>query len=191
MTVAAKPIGVTWTCHTKTDDIATDEHTEWVVGRTRPRAEKALFNWCKHRSIASILPLERRSRHYPGKGWQHSNVPLLTGYVIAEAAQREALYDSGHILHLIDPPDQATFRDEIASLAKLLTIPGDKVQIRPELVPGTPVTVTVGSLGGFSGIVTKRKGLTEVTVNLAMLGTAVSTQVHANTLEINTEHDDS
>jgi transcription antitermination factor NusG len=58
-----------------------------------------------------------------------------------------------------------------------------EIIIRPEIVIGKKVLVNGGPLKGFSGIVSKRKNKTLVSVNLEILGQSVSAEIDIEFIE--------
>lgn len=191
---ALAPVGETRLCHLPVDtdlpiaDAVGQAPTEWLVAYTKPRAEKVCFEACKRSGIAALLPLERRIRRYPGKGTQVSMVPLLTSYLFIGAdgggGGRDAIYQTGSVMTLLDPHDQDAFRHELANLTGLLQTPGEQLLVQPAIVAGTTVRLQVGSLAGYEGIVQRRKGTALITVNLSLLGSSVAVEVDATTVDI-------
>lgn len=158
---------------------------QWMVVHAKPRQEKCLATHLRHVGNACLLFLERRVRHYPGKGNQTSLVPLIPGYIFVPGGEqvRDLLYASGRVVRIIDVHHGEGLRQDLIDLTRLVTRVDVPLIVRPELQPGTRVELTRGSLCGMSGVVVRRKGRCELVVNVHMLGTSVA--VACSALDIN------
>lgn len=157
----------------------------WLVVHARPRQEKCLARQLRLIGTSCLLFLERRVHRYPGKGTQICMVPLMPGYLFVPGggAQREALYETGRVVRLIEVHHADELRQDLIDLAKLVTKVDMPLIVRPELQPGHRVELTRGMLSGMSGVVVRRKGRCELVVNVHMLGTSVA--VACSALDVN------
>lgn len=148
----------------------------WTVAHVKPRQEKLFASNLRRLGLAGVLFLERRVRTYPHKGTQQSTVPLLPGYVfiVADPAAYEAIYATDRVVRLITVREPAGLRSDLSDLVALVTRADTQLVVRPELVPGATVEMRVGSLAGLRGVIARRKGRTELVVNVRMLGTSVA-----------------
>jgi transcription antitermination factor NusG len=160
--------------------------TEWVVVHSKPRQEKCLARDAQHLGIRGCLFLERRVRTYPGKGTQISFVPLLGPYVFLALDRdvRESLYRTERCVRLIEVRQPAILTADLQALKRLFQAAIGPIQVRPEIVPGQRVLIRSGVFAGCTALVTKRKGLAELVVNLTALGTSVSTTLPAEWAEL-------
>lgn len=158
----------------------------WVVAHARPRQEKRLADDLERLGQPGCLFLERRRRHYPGKGVQESLVPLLGGYLFLHLGRQhdlEPIYRTGRVLRLIQVPAPALLAEELGALRRLVEATPLPLQVRPELVPGRMVEVRRGVFAGCQGIIRRRQGLTELVVNLDVLGHSVAVRMDAMGVE--------
>lgn len=160
--------------------------TGWLVAHCKPRQEKAFCRELELGGIPRGIFYQRRIRSYPGKGKQESLIPLLGGYVfcLGNEDERDTLFRSGRVVHVMVPRDPAALAHELHQLALLVTRSDGPLLVNPEIMPGTLVTITQGTLSGLSGVVIRRKGVSQLFVNLTLLGTSVSVELPAETAEI-------
>jgi transcription antitermination factor NusG len=148
----------------------------WLVIHTKSRQEKRLADNLRAFGLSHLLFLERRSRYYPGKGTQFSLVPLLPGYMFVSAEERamQQIYDTDRVMRILPVRRPELLFGELNDLIGLVSLATKPLIVNPQLVPGTRVTLTRGSMAGLSGVVLRRKGCYELAVNVYLLGHAVS-----------------
>jgi len=153
----------------------------WLVVHAKPRQDKMLARLLAFRGPPGVQFLEKRTRRYPGKGTQTSEVPLMSGYLFIAGGDelRDQLYATERVVRIMRVLEPEQLRQDLLDLAQLITIGPGPLEVRPELVVGTRVQLTGGSLAGLSGVVVRRQGITELVVNVRMLGTAVSIRCSA------------
>lgn len=159
--------------------------SNWLIAHCKPRQEKCLCRALSWQQIPRGIFLERRVRRYPGKGISETLVPLLGGYVfcIGGNAERDAIYRTERVARLIRVPDGNRLAQQVQMLALLLERTQGPLHVRPEIVAGTVITVTRGTLAGLTGVVQRRKGKAQLVVNLSVLGTSVAVELPAETAE--------
>ncbi|MFW5698572.1 MAG: transcription termination/antitermination protein NusG [Planctomycetota bacterium] len=160
----------------------------WMVLYTSSRMEKVLIKRLQTLDIPGLIFYEERLRHYPGKGYQKSLVPLLAGYLFVNAGleRRFDILRTDKVLSVLDVTDPAGLARELNSLITLLDRPdreAPQLLVRPELVPGRRIRLGRGAFAGFEGVIKRRRGQADLIVNLEMLGTSVSARVPADTVE--------
>ncbi len=160
----------------------------WLVVKTRPRCEKKLAAYCFRRHVTTFLPLRRSIRHYPHRTVEFL-IPMFAGYVFAQIdpGQTLTIMESRQAADVIVP--DATMEShlitELNDLQFLIHATDEgTLEIRPEIQPGHPVTITGGALAGMSGIVTRRNNRTRVTVNVEMIGHSVSIDLDVGEIEV-------
>jgi len=159
---------------------------DWLIAHCKPRQEKCLCRELSQRGIPRGIFLERRLRRYPGKGTSESLVPLLGGYVfcIGNQAEHETIYRTERVARIIRVVDSNRLAQQLQMLALLLERTEGPMEVRPDIVVGTVVTITRGTLAGLSGVVVRRKASAQLVVNLTVLGTSVAVELPVETAEL-------
>jgi len=163
-----------------------DREHSWVVVRCLPRQEKRLAEDLRRRAIPGCLFFERRLRHYPGKGMQEHRVPLLAGYVFAaiDYRRRFEVYRTRRAMRVLEVVEPRSLRDDLRNLAHLIAASPSSLVVRPEIVRGSRIAITSGSLAGCVGVVVRRRGAHQLVVNLELLGHSVAAELPAHTAEL-------
>jgi transcription antitermination factor NusG len=160
----------------------------WTPVRTKPRQEKKLASYCDSHSVPFYLPLQKRVKRYQRRTVE-SELPMFPGYIFC--AVNEDLYRtllvSGTIVYRIAMDDLTEQRlifdlNALKEFERLVQL--KDVVIRPEIVQGVQVCVRSGPLAGVSGIVENRDKGTFITVNVDILGQAVSSLIDIEDLEL-------
>ncbi len=153
----------------------------WLVAHAKPRQDKLLAAYLSKRGQPGVQFLEQRTRRYPGKGVQVSEIPLLGGYLFIAGGDDcfDILYESQRLVRIMRVPNPDQLRQDLIDLARLITTVPGPLEVRPELQAGMRVQLTEGSLAGLSGVIVRRAGVDELVVNVHMLGTAVAVRCSA------------
>lgn len=148
----------------------------WTVAHVKPRQEKMLASNLRRFGVPGVLFLEHRVRIYARQGRQTSTVPLLPGYLFINAGEEayHDIYATERIVRLMNIRHPAELRSDLLDLIALVSRADAPMLVRPELVPGSAVVLSAGSLAGLRGVVERRKGRCELVVNVRMLGTSVA-----------------
>jgi transcription antitermination factor NusG len=157
----------------------------WLVAHANPRQEKRFVEDARAKGIPGCIFLERRLRRYHSKGIQESVVPLLGGYLFLRCGRerQEEIFRTNRIVRLMDVDEPAVLREELRNLRTLVTATTDELMVRPEIHVGDEVSITFGAFEGFKGIVVRREGISELVVNLPLLGSSVATRLPADLAE--------
>jgi len=157
----------------------------WMIAHCKPRQEKLLCAELEWRKVPRGIFYERRIRRYLGKGAQEHLVPLIGGYIfcVGDFHTREQIYSTGRVVHILPVPRQLELAQQLSLLAALVTRTTGPLIVKPEIVPGKLVTLTKGTLAGCMGVVVRRKGVSQLVVNLTVLGTSVAVELPAETAE--------
>lgn len=165
----------------------TEENLIWTPLRTKPRREKKLAEYCRMANVDFYLPLVKKAT----RNKQRTVVfyhPMFPGYVFCNINDEKykKIVRSHHILFPIklDSTDEKKLIEELKAVRIIEKASEDrKLIIKPELAKGTEISVISGPLQGTEGIISKRRGKTLVTVNIELLGQAVSAEVDVGDLE--------
>jgi transcription antitermination factor NusG len=163
----------------------------WVPVYTKPRCEKVAADYCRRHAIPCYLPLVRRAKRYQRRTVE-TFLPMFRSYLFAQlgAESRVQIVQSHKIVRVVDvtADQEAGLVRELNDILRLeqLQVEADLV-VLPELQPGTPVVVTVGPFKGMTAIVARRRSLTRVTVNIELLGQAVTAEIDVGEIEPETE----
>lgn len=115
--------------------------------------------------------------------------PLFTGYIFARfdpTAATTVLQTRGVVQILsIDSQPVAIADQVIADLRRFLDSPAPVASC--PYVAGAPVRVARGPFAGVTGVISRVKGATTLTVPVEILGRAVSVQIDAGDVEANEE----
>jgi transcription antitermination factor NusG len=154
----------------------------WAVAHVKPRQEKLLASNLRHYGLPSVLFLEHRVRTYVRQGVQSSEIPLLPGYlfIVADEMDYDIIYSTDRVVRLMTVRDPADLVSDLTDLIALVTRAETPLQVRPELIPGSVVELCAGSMAGLRGVVLRRKGSSELVVNVRMLGTSVAVACDAS-----------
>lgn len=160
------------------------EHSEgslWVPAYTKPRCEKVVHTYCDRHGIACYLPLMRRAERYQRRTVE-TFLPMFRSYVFVQINDqvRPLLLRSHKVLHFVGVTDEQeeVLIDELRDIQTMEAAQTDvELVVLPDLVPGQPVAITDGPFKGMRGIVERRRNRTRVTVNVDLLGQAVSAEI--------------
>ena len=161
-----------------------DDH--WLVAHALPRQDKRLADDLARRRIAGLTFYENRIRQYE-KSTQTFQVPLLGGYLFVHLPRerKDELYATGRVVRIIDVADPVRLAGDLEALRRLLDAVGDgPLVVRPELVAGKQVVITIGIFAGCSGVIQRRKDNVHLVVNLPILGQSVATVIPLATAEL-------
>ncbi|MCF6175056.1 MAG: hypothetical protein L3J71_04775 [Victivallaceae bacterium] len=171
------------------DNIEHNDGWLWMPVRTKPRQEKKLAAYCKIHNIGCYLPLLRRMHHYE-KSNAEFKLPMFPGYIFCQINNDtySTIVRSNTVLFKIDLDEtgEAQLIKELLSIRQLETLAMEnKLIIKPELEPGTPVTIKSGPFRDIEGIVSFRNNRCRITINIEMLGQSVSTEVNIENVDKN------
>lgn len=157
--------------------------SRWCIAHVKPRQDKQFGQTIGASGGLSCCLLSASVRHYPGKGTQTSWLPLLPGYVFVNLAADEmtdtSLYATGRCVRILRISQQDHFVAEFSNLLTLAEQAPTPLVVQPHLVPGTEIVIRQGTFAGCQGLVQRRQGVTELVVNLQVLGCSVATTLPA------------
>lgn len=151
----------------------------WYPVYCRPNKEKMFFNACENQGITCHMPEMLRHRITRGKRII-TPVPMFTGYVFVCTTRQQnwAVKQSKFVLRVL--PVEEYHEQQLISELNIIRIfenlaRTNKVEVRPDFVPGKKVVISQGMLQGIEGTVVKRKNEVEIIVKLEFLGYSLAT----------------
>ncbi|MFA4944683.1 MAG: transcription termination/antitermination NusG family protein [Lentisphaeria bacterium] len=167
--------------------LTADPDRLWTAVQAKPRCEKRIAEWCGRLHLTHYLPLRKQVKRYQRRNVT-TFIPLFRGYLFAQLSPEERLqlgqFQKVARIFPMDREREAPLLAELRAV-RIFELAGlaSALEIRPELAPGTPVTIAGGPLRGASGIVERRQGKARITVNIELLGQSVTVEVAAAELE--------
>jgi transcriptional antiterminator RfaH len=160
-----------------------DPDSRWFVLGTRSRQEKALDQAVRGMGLSCWLPLRRASRRY-GTRRVESLLPLFPGYLFLWGTRDEAyLADrTRRVAKLIEVPDQRSLEWELSNIHRALACEAP-LDPYPALKEGVRVRVITGPFLGIEGVVRSRTAADRLLLQVRMLGTATSLDIHGEFVE--------
>jgi transcription antitermination factor NusG len=107
-------------------------------------------------------------------------VPIFPGYVFAylDWADRQRLWQTGHIARMIDVVDQKRLLDELQNI-RIVERSGSFLHPVSRIAKGKRVRIIDGPLSGFEGIVSRIKGKSCVVMKVDIIHQAVACEIDA------------
>ena len=93
------------------------------------------------------------------------------------------IYRTERVVRILPVPRPGELAQQLNLLAALVARTPGPLMVKPEIVPGSLVTLTRGAFSGCTGVVVRRKGSCFLVVNLSVLGTSVGVELPAETAE--------
>lgn len=147
----------------------------WWIAKVKPRQEKQLALDFLNEKIEYFLPIYTKNTPRNGTGSRRLfQIPLFPGYISFAQETPHQIYLSGRVVNLIEIRHQKRFISELNQIYFVCkgSIPLEPHQEANHLLPGTPVTITIGPLKGLSGTVIKESGASRLILSVAGLGNA-------------------
>ncbi|MCM8529952.1 MAG: hypothetical protein NE330_02230 [Lentisphaeraceae bacterium] len=164
------------------------EERFWLPVHTLPRCEKKFIRFCESYDITSYLPLKIKVRT-KGRGTVRTELPMFPGYAFAwvNPIERTKLAQTSTIVNFIalDREQEASLIENLESVLILERMQeNEEIVVSPEIQPGSEVKVSAGPLRGLNGLVTKRKGIHRVVVNVEMISRSISMELDSADVEL-------
>ena len=159
--------------------------TNWFALYTRPRHEKQVFEELNQRGIEAFLPTYKVRRRWSDR-YKIVEEPLFKNYLFVRMnlnQYRETLRPYGAVSFVKFDDRPAEIPDvEVESIRRLVEseLPYNP---HPYLKVGRVVRVKSGPLEGCEGILTRKKGLTRLVLNVNLLQQSVVAEVDADCVE--------
>ena len=158
----------------------------WYALYTRPRNEKQVFQELSNKGIEAFLPTYKVRRRWSDR-YKVVEEPLFKNYLFVNVDFQRGYYDTlrpyGAVSVIMFDGKPAVIPDnEIEAVRRLVEseLPYDP---HPYLKVGRKVRVRAGPLEGCEGILTRKKGLARLVLNVNLLQQSVSAEVDADTVE--------
>ena len=160
--------------------------SHWYALYTRPRHEKQVLDELSNKEIEAFLPTYKVRRRWSDR-YKIIEEPLFKNYLFVHVDFDRRYYDTlrpyGAVSFVtFDGKPAQIPDDEIDSIRRLVTsqLPYDP---HPYLKIGRRVRVRSGPLEGCEGILTRKKGLARLVLNVNLLQQSVSAEVDADCVE--------
>lgn len=155
----------------------------WFVLHTRSRQEKILANELASMRVSHYLPLVRRQRVY-GARKAIVEEPLFPGYVFlfGDADQAYQADRTKRVANIIRVTDQRRLECELQNI-KLALSHNAPLDPYPYLVKGVRVEVRSGPFQGLQGIIEDRAKDSRLILQVDVLGSAVTLEIHGAMVE--------
>jgi transcription antitermination factor NusG len=162
------------------------DNKEWLVIKTRSRAEKKVHADLKTQEIESFLPLQKKLRQWKDrKKWVE--MPIISGYCFVHINQKE--YEK--VLRTNNVVDYIKFEGkpariphtQIEYLKKMLTQSEFEVEVSHEnFEPGKRVEIIDGPLIGIQGELLSCRGKDRFMLRIHQINAVYSVEVTADKL---------
>jgi transcriptional antiterminator RfaH len=147
----------------------------WHVLHTKPRQEKSLARQLLEGQVPFYLPLISNRTLIRGRVFT-SHIPLFTSYcfVLADEKERLRALATRRVVRTLDVADQKKLWEDLRQIHTLIAL-GAPIMSERQLVPGTPVEISVGPLAGMRGLIIRRANQRRflVQVNFIQQGASV------------------
>jgi transcriptional antiterminator RfaH len=156
----------------------------WYVLHLRPRSEKKVADHCRLARVPHYLPLRSQTRIYQRRRVTFE-IPIFPGYIFAsfDREGRLAVLKSNHVVRILEPGNRRELLHQLAQIRRALRVDPGLVSCSA-LKRGRRVRIKGGPFMGIEGVVAEVKGVTEVTLNVDLVGQAVSVRVDRSFVEI-------
>lgn len=159
----------------------------WTAALARPRCEKVVARYCGRIGIPCYLPLRREVKRYQRRNVE-AFLPMFRGYLFLHLGpgDKEALAQCQRVAAVlpVDHMKEVRLVEELRSI-RILELAGlqSELVVHPELAAGQEVVIGTGPMRGLRGIVEQRRSRARVTVNVEILGQAVSVDLDVGEVE--------
>jgi len=163
----------------------TDLSGRWYVAHTKPRQEKILATHLTRFGIYNYLPLSRRvTRSSATRRLSRSMVPVFPGYLFFNGTdeQRYSALTTNRIVNVLEVSNQKQLIAELTNVHFLLSSTNE-FSVQARLKVGQWGRIIGGPLSGLEGIVAEYAGGIRLTMNVTILGQAVSVEIDADNVE--------
>ena len=155
----------------------------WHVACTKARREKALARSLAGTGTAYFLPMVERVSVIRRRRFS-SLVPLFGGYAFfaGDEQTRWRVLECDHVARVLTVVDQDRLVSELSHIEQALAS-GDQLDPFPFIRRAARCRVRCGALAGLEGVVSVRKSVTRLVLQVEMLGQAAALEIDASLLE--------
>jgi len=135
--------------------------------------------------LSHYLPLRSETKVYQRRKVEVSK-PLFPSYFFAafDSEDRQEIMKTNYVLRIMTPPRPRLLLHELAHIRKALRV-DPTLGANSAVQQGVHVRITGGPFMGVEGVVQKIKANTKVTLNVEMIGQAITFEVDRAYLEVN------
>ncbi|HUW83335.1 MAG TPA: transcription termination/antitermination NusG family protein [Phycisphaerae bacterium] len=155
----------------------------WHVACTKARREKALARSLAGAGTAYFLPMVERVSVIRRRRLR-SLVPLFGGYAFfaGDEQTRWRVLECDHVARVLTVVDQDRLLSELSHIEQALAS-GAQLDPFPFLRRHARCRVRCGALAGLEGVVSVRRSVTRLVLQVEMLGQAAALEIEASLLE--------
>jgi transcription antitermination factor NusG len=148
----------------------------WEIAHLRSRQEKTVARLLLDAGLPFYLPQVQQTTKRAGRTLV-SHLPLFPGYIFLRRTEklRQTLWRTSAVANMIEVSDQAQLTEELLQVRQLQAS-GALLTPRPDFRAGDPVSITVGSFSGYSGVVLEERGALRLIVSVSMLRKSVAVE---------------
>ncbi len=184
------------------DDSGIERHFElhsgrrWLPVYTQPLHERRLLKHFQKTQVPCYLPMLKKATYKTvrshNRTYQYLKEvyrPMFSGYLFACMAQEEeeSAWCTRSIVRIFRDQNftQEQLLDELNLIRRFeLASETQKVEILPELVPGTKVMIAAGPWEGIYGVIENRRKPLKFIVNLEIMGQAIATEIDITSIKL-------
>jgi len=172
------------------------EGRRWLPVYTQPLHERRLLKHFEQMGIPCYLPLLKkaayktvRSNNRTYQYLKEVRRPMFSGYLFACMAQEEedSAWRTRSIVRIFRDQNftQEQLLEELNLIRRFeLASETQKVEILPQLVPGTKVMISSGPWEGIYGVIESRRKPLKFIVNLEIMGQAIATEIDITNIKL-------
>jgi transcriptional antiterminator RfaH len=165
------------------DESVTAVAGDWWVGHTKARQEKVFAKELAVRGVSYFLPLVPKVSFSGGRR-RKALMPLFTSYVFfcGDTEDRVKALDTNRLTMTIEVKYQRPFVEQLRALERVIEadVPVDS---NPWTTVGRRVRVKAGPLEGVVGTVINRDDVTQLVIEIEVMGQAAAVRVEPDLLE--------
>jgi transcription antitermination factor NusG len=154
---------------------------QWIVVRSKPRAEKVAFDQLMKKGINVYLPLvKKRQKWSDRKKWVE--LPLFSNYLFAKVELKNSIYilQTHGVSSIVKfNGTVATVQESVVNSIRWALEGGYDLEPTEYFLQGDEVEVIEGPMKGTKGVVVELKGVERLVLKIDALQQAVS--VHIDT----------
>ena len=161
-------------CFGPGDDFFRVAEPGWRVLQVRARTEKEFVRKNRRLQVGYFLPMFIKTWRQRGRTLR-SQLALLPGYVFvsADADQWDAVLRTNSAVRTVPVADRELLSEQVASLYAVLC-GGTDPRVESRLAVGTAVRIVSGPFAGVTGRITDSGPGLRISVEISLLGCAVS-----------------
>ena len=157
---------------------------QWIVVRSKPRAEKVAFDQLMKKGINVYLPLvKKRQKWSDRKKWVE--LPLFSNYLFAKVELKNSIYilQTHGVSSIVKfNGTVATVQESVVNSIRWALEGGYELEPTEYFFQGDEVEVIEGPMKGTKGVVVELKGVERLVLKIDALQQAVSVHIDSKFL---------